>query len=183
MTRTLTVLAGALLTAIAFASTQWSMQPTKSTLTFVANQAGADFEGVFERFSADIQFDPQNLATSHFDVTIDVASVNSHDSERDDVIRGPDLFDAKQWPKAHYVADKFTTKGGGKYAASGKLTLRNVTRDVPIEFTFENRPDGAWLKGAARIKRLDFGVGQGEWKDTEWVGNEVGVKFALLLNK
>jgi polyisoprenoid-binding protein YceI len=183
MTRTFAIIAGALVTVITFASTHWSLQPKKSTLTFVANQAGADFEGVFERFSADIRFDPQDLASGRFDVTIDLASVNSRDSERDDVIRGPDLFDTKQWPTAHYVAEKFTAKGGGKYTASGKLTLRNVTRDVPIDFTFENKPDGAWLKGAARIKRLDFGVGQGEWKDTEWVGNDVGVKFALLLNK
>jgi polyisoprenoid-binding protein YceI len=181
MQRTFAIIAGALLTAIALASTQWSMQPNKSTLTFVGNQAGADFEGVFERFSADIRFDPKDLAASRFDVTIDLASVNSRDSERDDVIRGPDLFDAKQWPQAHYVADRFSAKGDGKYAASGKLTLRNVTRDVPIEFTFENKPDGAWLKGGAKIKRLDFGVGQGEWQDTEWVGNEVGVRFALKL--
>jgi polyisoprenoid-binding protein YceI len=181
MSRTLAIAAGALLTTIALASAQWSMQPKNSTLTFVGNQAGADFEGVFEHFSADIRFDPQDLAASRFDVTIDLASVNSRDSERDDVIRGPDLFDAKQWPKAHYVAEKFTAKGGGKYAANGKLTLRNVTRDVPIEFTFENKPDGAWLKGATTIKRLDFGVGQGDWKTTEWVGNEVGVRFALKL--
>ncbi len=183
LTRTFAIISGVLLIAIAFASTHWSMQPNKSKLSFVGNQAGADFEGVFERFSADIRFDPQDLATSRFDVTIDLASVNSRDSERDDVIRGPDLFDVKQWPQAHYVAEKFTARGGGKYSANGKLTLHNVTRDVPIEFTFENKPDGVWLKGATKIKRLDFGVGQGDWKDTEWVGNEVGVKFALLLTK
>jgi polyisoprenoid-binding protein YceI len=166
---------------LALAAAQWSVQPKGSTLTFVGNQAGADFEGAFQKFTADIRFDPQSLATSRFDVTIDLASVNTRDSERDDIIRGPDLFAVQQYPTARYVAAKFTAKGGGKYTATGKLTLRNVTRDVPIDFTFETNGNGAWLKGGARFKRLDFGVGQGEWKDTEWVGNDVTVKFALKL--
>ena len=87
----------------------------------------------------------------------------------------------KRSRRAHYVADKFTAKGGNKYSAAGKLTLRNMTRDVPIEFTFERKDGSAWLKGSAKIKRLDFGVGQGEWKDTSTVGNDVKVRFVLLL--
>lgn len=167
----------------AWAAAQWGMTPADSTLIFVGKQAGAEFEGVFQRFTADVRFDPQDLVTSRFDVTIDLASVNSRDSERDDIIRGPDLFAVKQFPTARYVADRFTHAGGARYTATGKLTLRNITRAVPIDFTFETNAGGAWLKGAARIKRLDFGVGQGEWKDTEWVGDEVGVKFALKLAK
>jgi polyisoprenoid-binding protein YceI len=79
------------------------------------------------------------------------------------------------------VAERFTAKGGNKYAAVGKLTLRNVTREVPIEFTFEKKDGSAWLKGSAQLKRLDFGVGQGDWKDTSTVANEVKVSFVLLL--
>lgn len=167
----------------AWAAAQWRMTPADSTLTFIGKQAGAEFEAVFQKFTADIRFDPRDLATSRFDVTIDLASVNSLDAERDDIIRGPDLFAVKQFPTARYVADKFTHAGGLKYTTTGKLTLRNVTRAVPIDFTFETNQDGAWLKGTARIRRLDFGVGQGEWQDTEWVGDEVGVKFALKLAK
>lgn len=179
----ITALAVAFTALAAWAAAQWSVQPANSTLTFVGTQAGAEFEGVFQKFTADIRFDPNDLAASRFEVTIDLASVNSRDSERDDIIRGPDLFAVKQFPTARYVADKFTAAGGAKYRATGKLTLRNVTRDVPIDFTFETNKDGAWLKGAARIKRLEFGVGQGEWKDTEWVGDDVGVRFALKLAK
>jgi polyisoprenoid-binding protein YceI len=42
-------------------------------------------------------------------------------------------------PSAQYIAEKFTDKGKGQYIATGKLTLRNVTKDVPIEFTFEQK--------------------------------------------
>ena len=166
---------------IALAATKWSMQPARSTLTFVATQAGAKFEGRFDQFVADIRFDPRDLAASRFDVTIDLKSVNTQDSERDDTLRGPDLFATGQWPQGKYVADKFTASGGTKFTASGKLTLRNVTRDVPIEFTFEQKNGSAWLKGSAQLKRLDFGVGQGDYKDTKDVGNDVKVSFVLLL--
>jgi polyisoprenoid-binding protein YceI len=183
MRRFLGAIACTLLAAFALAATSWRVQPKESTLTFIGNQAGADFEGAFRNFTAQVAFDPAQLAASRFDVTIDLASVDTRDSERDDIIRGPDLFAVEQHPTAHYVAEKFTARGGSAYTAAGKLTLRNVTRDVPIDFTFEQGADGAWLKGAARIRRLDFGVGRGEWKDTEWVGNDVGVKFALKLSK
>jgi polyisoprenoid-binding protein YceI len=169
--------------ALALAATQWSMQPKESKLTFVGTQAGAEFEGAFQKFTADIKFDPQDLPGSRFEVKIDLTSVNSRDSERDDTIKGPDLFAVQQFPTARYVAEKFTAKGGGKYAATGKLTLRNVTRELPIEFTFEKKDAAAWLKGSATLKRLDFGVGQGEWKDTATVANEVKIRFALLLKQ
>ena len=171
------------LVTLCFAAAQWSMQPKESKLTFVGEQAGAKFEGGFDKFTADISFDPKNLAASRFDVKIDTASVNTQDGERDTTIKTADLFDVKRFPTARYVADKFTDKGSNKFSATGKLTLRNVTKDVPIEFTFENKGGDAWLKGTAKIKRLDFGVGQGDWKDTETVANEVKVKFALLLKK
>jgi polyisoprenoid-binding protein YceI len=110
-----------------------------------------------------------------------MASVDSQDSERDDTMKSDDLFAVKQFPTAHYVADKFIAKGGNKFTGAGKLTLRNVTREVPIEFTFEQKNGSAWLKGSAQLKRLDFGVGQGDWKETKEVGNDVKVSFVLLL--
>jgi polyisoprenoid-binding protein YceI len=167
--------------SVALAATQWTLQPKESKLTFVGTQADAQFEGTFERFTADIKFDPKDLAGNRFDVKIDMASVNSRDSERDDAIKSDDLFAVKQFPTAHYVAERFTAKGGNKFAAVGKLTLRNVTREVPIEFTFDKQDSSAWLKGSAQLKRLDFGVGQGDWKETKDVGNEVKVAFVLLL--
>ncbi|HMN45467.1 MAG TPA: YceI family protein [Povalibacter sp.] len=176
-------LALTLVLGLAWAATQWTMQPKDSTLTFVGTQAGAQFQGAFDKFTADIRFDPKDLAASRFDVKIDTGSVNTKDRDRDDIIRGPDLFGSKQWPTAHYVAEKFTDKGSGKYSATGQLTLRDATKPVPIDFTFEIKDGNAWLKGQATLKRLDFGVGQGEWKDTRTVANEVQIRFALLLKQ
>jgi len=179
----LLILALLAIAGVAGAAIAWRVVPTTSELTFVGKQAGAEFTGKFERFNADIRFDPKDLVTSKFIVDIEMASVNSKDKERDDILKSSDLFDVKRWPKSRYVAEQFISKGGDKYAATGKLTLRDVTRDIPIEFTFVPDASGknAWLKGSAQLKRLDFGVGQGEWKDTQWVNNDVRVEFALRL--
>lgn len=177
------VVAALLCAGLAYAATQWVLQPKQSQLTFTATQAGAPFEGVFKKFDADIRFDPADIANSRFEVKVDLASVDTRDGERDDTLKGPDLFSVKQYPTATYVAERFEHRGGSKFAAQGKLTLRGVTRDVPIEFTFETNNTGAWLKGTANLKRLDFGVGQGEWKDTSSIANEVQVRYALLLTK
>lgn len=165
------------------AATNWAMEPKQSTLKFTGTQAGAQFQGSFARFTADIKFDSADLASSRFDVSIDLASVTTQDNDRDDTIKSPDFFAVNQWPHAHYVTQKITAKDAKTFVGTGKLTLRNITRDVPITFTFENQGDQALLKGSAALKRLDFGVGQGEWKDTSSVANEVTVQFALTLKK
>ncbi len=164
-------------------SAAWKTDPTQSKLSFVGTQAGAPFEGVFERFTPAIAFDPKDLANSKFDVSIELKSVNSKDKDRDKILRGPDLFAADRWPTARYSTEKFIDNGNGKFTGQGKLTIRDVTRDIPIEFTYQSDASGTWLKGGAKLKRLDFGVGQGEWKDTAWVSNDVKVEFALRLNR
>jgi polyisoprenoid-binding protein YceI len=157
-------------------------EPVHDTIVFAGLQAGARFEGEFRKFVADVDFDPEHLAQSHFDVTIDMQSVDSKDEERDATMRGPDLFAASSFPTAHYVANTFSDEGGGKYRAAGKLTLRDVTHEIPVEFTYEKNESGAWIKGGALLKRLDFGVGQGDWQSTTMVANEVEVRFAIKVD-
>ena len=152
----------------------------QSRLEFTGVQAGAEFKGVFHKFTAVVEFSADALAASHFDVQIDMASEDSMDKDRDQTIKGPDVFDVAHNPTAHYVTKSITKTAAG-YSAVGSLTLRGVTKDVPIDFQFTQAGSGAKLEGSAKLKRLDFGVGQGEWKSTEMVNDAVKVSFSLLL--
>jgi len=158
----------------------YSADPQQSRLEFTGVQAGADFKGAFRKFTAAVDFAPDALASSRFDVQIDMSSVDSMDKDRDTTIRGPDVFDVAHWPTAHYVTRSLTKSASG-FTAVGALTLRGVTKDVPIDFQFTQSAAGAKLEGSAKLKRLDFGAGQGDWKSTEWVGDAVKVNFSLLL--
>jgi len=158
----------------------YTADPQQSRLEFVGVQAGADFKAAFRKFTAAIDFAPDALASSHFDVQIELNSVDSKDKDRDTTIRGPDIFDVAHWPTAHYVTRSFTKTATG-YAAVGALTLRGVTKDVPIDFQFTQGPTGAKIEGSAKLKRLDFGAGQGDWKSTDEVADAVKITFSLVL--
>ncbi len=169
----------------AAAATTWPVDYPKSSVGFVATLDGSDFEGRFDKFRADVAFSEQDLAGSRFDVTIETASVNTQDEDRDEQLRAPPLFDAKKYPQARFVSTSFARKGPGSYEAAGKLTIRDVTREIRVPFTFKSateagKPAG-WIKGQTTIRRLDFGVGQDEWKETDFVANEVRIVFALHL--
>ena len=138
-----------------------------------------EFEGRFTRFVAQLQFVPGDRPTGRFDVAIATASVDSAERERDDLLRSPEFFDSTRVPEARYLATSFARIDDGTYEARGRLTLRGVARDVPLRFTWSGAPAAPQLTGSAVLRRLDFGVGQGEWRDTAWVGDEVRIAFAL----
>jgi polyisoprenoid-binding protein YceI len=156
----------------------------RSSLEFTFLQAGARNKGRFTRFPMSFDVSPDNLAASRLDVTVEMTSLDTGDQERDDTLRGADLFAVAKFPQAHYLATQFNKTAAG-FEALGKLTLRGVTRAVPVSFSFRTATEkGApvgYMSGKATVRRLDFGVGQGDWKATDQVGNDVEVSFALRL--
>lgn len=162
------------------AAARYAADPAASRLEFTGIQAGAPFTGVFHKFTAAIDFSPEALASARFDVIIDLGSEDSGDKDRDGTMRGADVFDVAHFPTAHYVTRSIVRTATG-YAAQGSLTLHGVTRDVPLVFRFTPGAAGASLTGTAELKRLDFGVGRGDWKNTDWVADSVKVSFSLAL--
>jgi polyisoprenoid-binding protein YceI len=161
-------------------ATSYSADPGQSRLEFVGVQAGAEFKGAFRKFTAAVDFAADALPSSRFDVQIDLNSVDSMDKDRDTTIRGSDIFDVAHFPTAHYVTRSISKTAAG-YTAVGALTLRGVTKDVAIDFQFTPSAGGTKLDGSGKLKRLDFGAGQGDWKSTEWVADAVKISFSLTL--
>jgi polyisoprenoid-binding protein YceI len=151
-----------------------------SKLEFTGIQAGAEFKGTFRAYTAAVDFDPAALDRARIDVQIQLASVDTQDKDRDQTIRGPDIFDLARFPTAHYATRNIVKSGSG-YMAIGALTLRGVTKDVPISFQWVPAEQSVKLVGTAQLKRLDFGAGQGDWKSTEWISDSVKISFALVL--
>ncbi|MBS0379346.1 MAG: YceI family protein [Proteobacteria bacterium] len=164
--------------------THYVLDPAKSSLEFNFLQAGAQNKGRFRHFTVAFDFSPDNLAASHLEVTVDVPSLDTGDQERDDTLKDADLFSAKKFPQAVFRAQQIVKTATG-YEAVGKLTIRDITRDLRVPFTFRTAPEGAmtagYMAGKTALKRLDYGVGQGEWKATDQVSNDVSVAFALRL--
>jgi polyisoprenoid-binding protein YceI len=169
----------------ASAAMSWKADAAHSKLEFSAMQAGARFDGAFREFEPTIEFDPADLAGSRFRVVVATATADTRDAERDAALTGKDFFDATRWPHATFETTQFRPLGKNRYEALGRLTIRDVTRNVRLPFTFTAAADGgtATLAGGTTVSRLEFGVGRGEWTDTTWVGDPVEIRFELRLTR
>jgi polyisoprenoid-binding protein YceI len=165
-------------------ATAWTVDPARSQLTFHPRLAGGEFAGRFERFDATIRFDPADLAHSSLLVVVDLLGARTGDTDRDAALQGSDFFQTARWPRGTFASTGIKPLGNGRFEATGKLTLRDVTRDVRVQLRFDSTaPAGsaARLVGSANVRRLEFGVGQGEWRSTEWLDDGVRVEFDLAL--
>lgn len=155
-------------------------QAAGSSLTFATKYQGEVFTGRLPGFATRLSFDPKQLGASRLDVTIPLAGAATGDGDRDSTLKGADFFNVARFPQARYVATKFRALGGNRYAADGHLTLRGVSKPVTLTFTWT--PGTApVLTGQATVRRLDFGVGGGEWVDTGLIPNEVAVSTKVVL--
>jgi polyisoprenoid-binding protein YceI len=170
------------LAAASAGSTRWVQAPG-STLTFTFDQAGAASKGSFKQFSTELVYDEKSPATGQLNVKIQIGSIDTQDQERNETLAGSDLFDTKKFPTAQYSANSFARTAAGGLEAVGKLTIRGVTHDLRLPLKIVPNASGLELSGATAIKRLDYGVGQGDWQSTEGVADEVKVQYKVALTK
>ncbi len=152
---------GFVITSATAAPAKWTVDPAKSALTFTVVVNGQTVLGKFKAFGALIAFDPADLAHSSAKITIPMDEAKTNDATRDAMLLKPDWFNILDFPQAVYQTTAFTAKGGNKYEALGKLTLKGVSKDVILPFTLDIKGNTAAMKGETVLKRLDFGVGQG----------------------
>lgn len=172
------LLAGALLAASPALAADYVQAPG-SALTFASRYEGETFTGRFPGFVTRFTFDPAQLATAKLDVTIPLATAGTGNSDYDSELRGRAFFDAARFPQARYVATRFRALGGNRYAADGVLSLRGVSKPVTLSFSWTPGAKPV-LAGKATVKRLDFGVGDGDWADTDLLPNEVAVSTKVI---
>jgi polyisoprenoid-binding protein YceI len=175
------IILGTLLGLASFANAADWKQQAGSTLKFSGLQQGEAFDGQFGRFVSTIRFDPAALADAKFDVTIDIASADSANSERDETLLGAEFFDSTRFPKARFVTGTFRQIAPGKFEADATLTIRDKSVAVKFPFTWTGDAGAAELKAKVTLDRLAFDVGTGEWEDEETVGRKVEVNVHLRL--
>ncbi|MGD9583818.1 MAG: YceI family protein [Lysobacterales bacterium] len=173
----------ALILSISPTSARDWQQQAESRLRFQGSQQGETFDGRFQRFESRISFDPDNLAQAGFDVRIDLASVDSENSERDQAVRGSDWFDVGRFPQAHFRTLAFRALGEGRFEADAELSLRGHTQALVFPFSWREDAAGGHLRASMVLNRLNFGLGSGEWADDELIGTQVTVTVDLLLRE
>lgn len=151
-----------------------------SRVGILSKQMGVPVEGDFKRFSAHIEFDPARPAQSKARVEIDIASFDLGSEEFNRETRKPEWFDAAQFPRATFVSSALVPAGKDTFQAKGRLTLKGVTQDVVIPVRYHQEAGAQVFEGVLPIRRLQFNVGSGAWKDTSTVADEVDIRFRLV---
>lgn len=161
----------------------WQTDIANSQLGFSGIYQNEKFDGQFKKFDATISFDAADLSKSKFDVMVNVTSVNTANEERDSMLKSTEFFDFAKFPKAHFATSTFRKATDGSVEAEGNLTIRDKSKPITLKVKFNEYGDKATLSIDTKLNRLDFDVGNGDWKDTSIIGPDVVVHAHLSLVK
>jgi len=149
-----------------------------SEIKFTINNFGFGVDGRFSGLQGSIDFDPRNLMSGKFDVSIDASTVNTDNSLRDSHLRNDSYFDVKNYPRIRLVSTRIVPRGSDSYQFTGQLTIKKTT--LPVSFPFMASPaDGGFIfKGSFTIKRKEFDIG-----GTSTIANELTVSLNVMATK
>ncbi len=143
----------------------WDVDASHSHLGFVARHAMvARVRGAFDTVEGALHLDGENPTRSSADLTIDVASVDTGDAQRDEHLRSPDFFDAEQFPTITFSSTGIEQLDDTDFRVTGDLTIRDVTRPVSFELVFNGGavdPFGnerVGFEGELTVDRSDWGL-------------------------
>lgn len=160
---------------------QQKLVPAQSEIAFTSRQMGVPVDGKFKKFDAQVAFDPKKPEAAKISFTVDLASVTFGSSETEAEVAKPDWFNTKTFPQATFQSSSVKAAGPGKFEVAGKLAIKGATQNVVVPVSLVQAGGTTTATGSFGIKRLDFKIGDGDWKDTSMVANEVQVKLKLTL--
>lgn len=144
--------------------------------TFKIKNSGLTVDGKLSGFSGTINFDPKNLGTSTLNVSVETKTIDTDNNSRDGHLKKSDYFDVETFPKITFQSKKIElTKSG--YLATGNLTIKGITKEIKIPFTYSIQKEEGLFSGSFNINRLDFGVGNSSWilSDTVYISLTIRV--------
>ena len=164
----------------AIAATALKTDAAKSSVTITFKQLNVPVDAKFRKFNAQINYDAAKPETSKATVDIDIAGFDLGDPEYNKEVMKKEWFNAAQFPKASFVSSQIKAGAAGKLDVTGKLTIKGKTSDVSFPLTVKKEGANQIFEGALPIKRLSYNIGEGEWKDTSMVADEVTIKFRVV---
>ena len=145
--------------------TKWTVDPTHSAIEFsVKHMMIAKVKGSFNKFDANISADPADLTTAEIDFTVDLASIDTRNTDRDNHLRSADFFDVEKNPTLTFKATNIKKTNDNEYAVTGVVTLNGVTKEETFDMTFEGQGKDPWgtekagFSGKGKVKRSDYGL-------------------------
>ena len=161
----------------ASAATLLKTDPAKTTVSAVFKQMNVPVEAKFKKFAIAIDYNAATPDQAKASAEIETASLDVGDPDMNKEVAKKDWFNSAQFPKATFVSSGIKAAGPGKLTVSGKLTIKGKASDVSFPLAVKTEAGKQVFEGLLPIKRLAFNIGEGDWKDTSMVADEVTIKF------
>jgi polyisoprenoid-binding protein YceI len=186
-----------LISLLAFVSlksqtTNWEIDKTHTSVEFsIDHMVISEVTGKFTDFAGTIASDNEDFTNANIEFYIEVKSINTENSDRDDHLRGADFFDADKYPQITFLSTSFTKKSGNVYSLSGNLTMHGVTKLVTLDAKYGGTVVDPWgntkagFKLTGKLDRKDYGLTWNNALETGGlvVGEEVTITARVELLK
>ena len=176
-----------ILIALAVALASWSAHAeqkliaSQSELSFVSKQMGVPVQGKFQKFDAQVSFDPKKPEAARIAFTVDLASATLGNAETEHELNKATWFDTAKFPQATFKSTSIKPLGGDRFEVAGKLSIKGNMRDIRLPVTLARQGDLLRASVEFNLNRADFKIGDGEWNDPGLVAYEVTVKLRLAM--
>lgn len=174
------LLASLLAVTLAASAAPLKTDTANSAITATFKQMNVPVEARFRTFSAQLDYDPAKPEAARASVDISTASLDLGDPDMNSEVAKKDWFNSAQFPKATFVSSAIKPAGPGKLNVTGKLTIKGKSANVSFPLTVRAEGGKQLFEGALPIRRLAYNIGDGEWKDTSMVADEVVIRFRVL---
>ncbi len=165
----------------------YNLDPAHSTIGFAVRHLEINWvDGRFKDFTGTINFDEKDVTRSTVNFTAKIESIDTEVAQRDEHLRSADFFDAEKYPELKFVSTKIEKRGGkDRYTLIGDLTIKDVTKQVSVPFTYTGAVSDPWggtrfgIEGSTRINRRDFNINYGN--ALPFGGFDVGNEVSIIL--
>ncbi len=183
MKKVFSILISALITINSLvAQSTWKADPMHSKLTFTVTHMGiSDIFGLFQKFDVTATASQPDFSDAVFELSTDMASINTEVKMRDDDLRSPRFFDVEKFPEMTFKSTSIEKLGENRYKLSGNLAMHGITKPVTMDLWYRGTINDAMSKKTksgfqltGTLKRSDFNVGP--LFPTTAIGDDVRIK-------
>lgn len=156
------LLLGVLISGSVLAQSKWTVDKAHSSVTFaVTHMTVAETTGTFKEYDINVASTSEDFNGADVTFTAKAASVNTDNERRDGHLKSPDFFDAEKYPDLKFAGKLL--KEGGKYHLRGKLTIKDITKDIDFDVTYKgtlktDKFTKAGFKMVGTINRFDYNL-------------------------
>jgi|SRR5690554_860652 len=165
MKKIMSLVAIVFFTISSFAQTQWKVDPYHSSLNFNISHSGISIvNGKFLEYTGNLTTDGEALSNANFEFNVKVNSINTNVENRDNHLRSADFFEVEKYPNMTFKSTKILATGKpDKYLLYGKLTIKDVTKDVIFDVHYggsvkSDKGEKLGMKAKTTINRFDYNI-------------------------